>query len=135
MRFRILIVGVTGFFISLSLVAQIPFYKAARDLQPNQIFDNVHVQRLFGDAEATGFVIWVKQSVPLHKHATHSETVCILAGKAEMRLGDQQMTVRKGDLIFIPQGTSHSVLVKRGTLKVLSIQAPAFDGSDRILID
>jgi quercetin dioxygenase-like cupin family protein len=135
MRRRILWLSAAGFFISLRMAAQMPLYKAARDLQPDQKFDNVQVQRLFGDAEATGFVIWIKQSVPLHKHASHSETVCILSGKAEMRLGEQLMTVRKGDLIFIPQGTAHAVTVRHGTLKVLSVQAPAFDGSDRILLD
>lgn len=117
------------------LAAQVPYHKAAKDLQPDKEFDNVLVQRLFGDAHATGFVIWVKQQVPPHKHAAHSETVCILEGKATMTLGGEEMEVSKGDVIFIPQGTPHSVTVRKGTLKVLSIQAPEFDGTDRILLN
>ena len=116
-------------------VAQSSYHQAARDMKPGKPFDNVLVQKLFGDAHASGFVIWIRHNVPLHHHAMHSETVLILAGKATMQLGDQQMTVHKGDVIFIPQGTPHAVQVQHGVLKVLSLQAPEFDGSDRILHD
>jgi quercetin dioxygenase-like cupin family protein len=106
-----------------------------KDIQPDKEYDNVLPRKLYSDAHATGFVIWVKQRVPLHKHATHSETVVVLEGKGEMQLGDQIFAVRKGDIIFIPEGTPHAVTVKRGALKVLSVQAPAFDGSDRIPLE
>ena len=115
--------------------AQSGYHHAARKLQPTEAFDNVHVQKLFSDPHATGFVIWIKKAVPLHKHAAHSETVTILEGKAQMRLGDQNFPVAKGDIIFIPEGTPHSVQVNGGILKVLSVQAPEFDGTDRILLD
>jgi mannose-6-phosphate isomerase-like protein (cupin superfamily) len=115
--------------------AQSAFHKAAKDLQPEKPFDNVLVQKLYTDAHASGFVIWIKQNVPLHKHATHSETVLILEGSAEMVLGEEKMKVQKGDIVFIPEGTPHSVVVKKGILKVLSIQAPEFDGSDRVKLD
>lgn len=115
--------------------AQIVHYqKAARYLRPDKEFDNVLVQRLFGDAKASGFVIWIKQAVPPHWHADHSETVLILKGKATMTLGNQSTPVRRGDIIFIPKGSPHSVTVSHGILKVLSVQAPEFDGTDRILL-
>jgi quercetin dioxygenase-like cupin family protein len=124
------------FFLLCALVqAQGGYHKAARALRPDNAFDNVLVQKLFTDAQASGFVIWIKAQVPLHQHALHSETVVILAGHAEMSLGDAHMTVRRGDIIFIPQGTPHAVTVHKGVLKVLSIQAPEFDGTDRILLN
>jgi mannose-6-phosphate isomerase-like protein (cupin superfamily) len=115
--------------------SQNSLHQAAKALRPDQPFENILVRRIYGDDQATGFVIWIKQQVPLHKHANHSESVVILAGRAKMQLGDQQMQVRKGDIIFIPQGTPHAVTVSKGVLKVLSIQAPAFDGTDRILLN
>jgi quercetin dioxygenase-like cupin family protein len=135
MRLRNLLATAVVLVMAQGLLAQQGYHAAARDLQPDKAFDNVLVQRLYGDAHASGFVIWVKHDVPLHKHAAHSETVIVLAGKAHMTLGDQHQTVRKGDVIFIPQGTPHAVHVDNGVLKVLSIQAPEFDGTDRILID
>jgi mannose-6-phosphate isomerase-like protein (cupin superfamily) len=43
--------------------------------------------------------------------------------------------IKKGDVIFVPKGTGHSV-VKKGkkALKVISVQAPFFDGKDRIFL-
>ena len=111
---------------------QSPFFKSAKQIQSDTLYENVLVRRLFGDEKATGFVIWIKHKVPAHYHEAHSETVTILKGKAEMVLGANKMTVRKGDIIFIPRGTPHAVTVKKGVLKVLSIQAPEFDGRDRI---
>lgn len=127
---------VAGILLSVGcLRAQSGYHQAARKLQPTEAFENVHVQKLFSDPHATGFVIWIKKAVPLHKHAVHSETVTILEGKAHMRLGDQNFPVAKGDIIFIPEGTPHAVQVQGGILKVLSVQAPEFDGTDRILLD
>ena len=116
------------------LPAQMPFQSQAKAIQPDTTFDNVLVKRIFGDDKASGFVIWIKQRVPAHFHAAHSETVMILEGKAEMTLGDQRLSIKKGDIFFIPKGTAHSVTVKKGILKVLSIQAPEFEGTDRVMV-
>lgn len=115
--------------------AQSDLLHSAKKLKPDAEFDNIHVQRLAGDAGASVFVIWIKSGVRKHKHAEHSETVHILKGKGSMQLGDQNLEIRKGDIIFIPEGTPHSVKVKGRTMKVISIQAPEFDGSDRIWLD
>lgn len=115
--------------------AQNDLLHSAKKLKPNAEYDNTHVQRLAGDAGASVFVIWIKSGVRKHKHAAHSETVHVLKGKGSMELGDQMLDIRKGDVIFIPQGTPHSVEVKGGTMQVISIQAPEFDGSDRIWLE
>jgi quercetin dioxygenase-like cupin family protein len=122
-------------FAGMQLQAQRDFVKAAKSLKPTEDFDNIHVQKLFTDARASVFAIWIKEKVRLHKHAAHSETVYILKGKGDMRIGRQMREVKKGDVIFIPEGTPHEVQVKGGTMKVLSIQAPEFRGKDRIFLD
>jgi mannose-6-phosphate isomerase-like protein (cupin superfamily) len=49
-----------------------------------------------------------------------------------MTLGKEVLIISPGDYVFIPRNTYHSVLVKQGVLKVLSIQSPHFDGADRV---
>lgn len=105
-------------------------------VSPPADYDNVAVKTIHSDSLSTVFVIWVKKEVKAHYHARHSEQVLILDGRANMRVGDSTIHVRKGDLISIPAGTVHSVTVtSRKPLKVLSIQSPEFLGDDRILVE
>ena len=49
---------------------------------------------------------------------------------------DKSFKIKKGDLVFIPKNTIHSVITtSKQPLKVVSIQAPLFDGTDRISIE
>lgn len=96
---------------------------------------NVFVQKLYSDSLSSSFYIEIKESVPLHFHEYHSETVYIISGKAQMTMNNDTLTVKEGDLIDIPFGTKHAVLsVIKGPLKVLSVQAPEFLGKDRVFI-
>ncbi|MCB9235339.1 MAG: cupin domain-containing protein [Bacteroidia bacterium] len=127
------------FLLLLLSVAVLPAFSqnhpALHKLRPGQGLINIKVVPLESDPHASSFLIWIRKSVKLHKHDSHSEHVLILRGKGLMRLGDREFMVRKGDLIFIPQGTPHSVKVKGRTMAVLSIQAPQFFGKDRIMIE
>lgn len=93
----------------------------------------VYVRKIGGDSLSSSFCIVIKTQVKPHRHLTHSEQVVVLAGEGTMRLGDKTFPVKKGDVIFIPKNTPHAV-VSRGTvpLKVISVQAPQFDGRDRV---
>lgn len=105
-------------------------------LQPDAAYDNVTNKKLYSDSTVTTFVIWIKHDVKLHKHAAHTEQVMILEGAATMTLGEKTFDVKAGDMIFIPAGTPHSVHVTSEVpLKVISIQAPIFDGTDRIMLE
>ncbi len=105
------------------------------NLKPDKAYDNIHVEQISTDSNQTAFVIWIKDEVALHKHAWHTENVYILDGKGEMTLDDEKFVVKKGDYFNIPEGTPHALKVlSSGPVKVLSIQSPYFDGSDRILI-
>ncbi len=99
-------------------------------------FENIQNQKLFGDSLTSSFVIFIKKEVPLHKHIFHSEHVWILEGEAEMILGNEKFKISKGDCIFIPKNTPHKVSVTSSIpLKIISIQSPNFDGSDRVLLE
>ena len=105
------------------------------NFQPELKYDNVHLYQIDTDPHASTYIIWVKKNVAAHHHADHTEIVYVLEGEGEMTLGDIKRIVRPGDYIFIPRGTAHSVEVKSDEpMKVMSIQTPQFDGTDRVFV-
>lgn len=96
----------------------------------------VHVSPLHSDSACSSFLICIDTEVKPHLHRMHTEHVFVLDGEGLMRLGDSERAVKAGDAIVIPPGTPHSVRVT-GTapLRVISVQSPHFDGSDRVMLE
>lgn len=98
--------------------------------------ENITVKTLQHDSLSSSFLIVIKNRVPLHKHLHHAEHVYVIEGSGNMVLGNQQFKINAGDYVFIPKNTPHAVQVHEGQiLKVISIQSPYFDGSDRINLE
>lgn len=94
------------------------------------------VKALHSDSLSSSFIIEIPAEVKLHYHAHHTEQVVVLSGEADMRLGDQNIHIKAGDVVFIPKGTPHSAKVTSPVpLRIISIQSPYFDGSDRIMLE
>ncbi len=103
-------------------------------ITPPADYENIYFRPVYSDSLVSSFVIFVKKQVKEHKHITHTEHVYILDGTGEMTLGDKKFTVKKGDIISIPKNTFHSLKNTSSVpIKVLSVQAPLFDGTDRIM--
>lgn len=100
-------------------------------------FENIKVEKLAHDSLSTGFLIWVKKSVRPHRHVHHSENIYVIEGEGDMTVGDKTFRIVPGSYIFVPTNEVHSVVVdeSKGTMKVLSVQAPFFDGNDRVFVD
>ena len=97
---------------------------------------SVYNKALAGDSLSSSFCILIKTQVKAHKHVSHSEHVLILEGEGTMTLAEKIFAVKKGDLIFIPKNTVHAVKCTSSMpLKVISIQAPLFDGKDRVFVE
>ena len=97
-------------------------------------YENTYLRKVYSDSLVSSFVIFIKKEVKAHKHVSHSEHVYVLEGEGEMTVGEKHFAIKKGDMIFIAKGTLHSLKVTSKTpVKVLSIQAPIFDGKDRIV--
>lgn len=104
-----------------------------KEIVPEKSFENVTLRKLHSDENSSYFVIWIKKDVASHKHADHSEGIIVLDGEGEMTIAKKSFKVKQGDHFVIPKNTFHSVKVtSRNPLKVVSIQAPKFDGKDRI---
>ena len=113
--------------------AQVEHIKALN--APDSI-SNIYNKKLFGDSLASSFIIIIKKEVKLHRHDTHSEHIYVVSGKAQMTLGNESFDMKPGDFIFIPKGTPHKVkVISVEPFKVLSIQAPLFDGKDRVMLE
>lgn len=105
------------------------------DLNLSQFDKPVAVQALAGDERVSSFYIEISDRVAAHFHRQHSEHVFVLSGSGLMLLGGESITIAAGDLVFIPANTIHSVEVtSEEPLRVISLQAPAFDGTDRVIV-
>ena len=104
-------------------------------LAPNDL-ENIQVKTLASDQHASQFLIYIKESVPLHIHKQHSEMVYIIDGEGTMVLGDEQFPIKKGDFVKIDKNTPHGVTVtSKQPLKVLSTQTPEYFGKDKHLVE
>jgi mannose-6-phosphate isomerase-like protein (cupin superfamily) len=102
----------------------------------NSRSDNIYNRALLGDSLSSSFCIVIKKGVKAHKHLHHSEQVIVLEGEGLMKMDGKSFAVKKGDVIFIPKNTVHSVKTTGSVpLKVISVQAPRFDGNDRVFVD
>lgn len=100
------------------------------------VSDNLYNKPLFNDSLVSSFAIVIKKEVKSHKHLNHTEHVVVLSGKGQMKLNDRSFEIKKGDVVFIPKNSVHSVkTTSKEPLKVLSLQAPFFDGKDRIFTE
>lgn len=98
--------------------------------------ETIKVQKLADDPLSTSFIIWVKTEVAPHYHTSHTEEVYVLEGLGVMTMGKSVYNIKPGDYIIIPAGTVHSVrTISKTPLKVISMQSPSFDGSDRVMVD
>lgn len=102
------------------------------ELLPEADYENISVKKLYGDSLATGFMIWVKDTVATHRHNWHSESIVVIEGSARMYMNDAIQEIKAGDVLFIPKHTWHAVkVISDEPLKVLSVQSPGFYGNDR----
>ncbi|MBV8469344.1 MAG: cupin domain-containing protein [Burkholderiaceae bacterium] len=65
-----------------------------------------------------------KQSCPYHFHHTQEEMFIILEGQGTLRVADERLAVKAGDVIFIPCGPDyphHLINTSQADLKYLSI--------------
>lgn len=120
----------------MGLNANCQNFKSLAEIVPDSSnYQNIYVKKIDSDSLVSNFIIWIKDEVKAHKHVTHCETIIVLEGAAIMTLGDKKIEIKKGDYIFVPKDTPHSVKVTSEIpLKVISIQAPEFNGDDRIFM-
>ena len=110
-------------------------YADVGEWQQNMPYERLQVLSLAADSLASSFLIRVGEGVPVHYHESHSESILVLSGSGKMLLGTDTVYIKAGDFVSIPQGIHHGVWTTSiQALEVISIQAPYFDGSDRVWV-
>lgn len=136
-NYRLIIVLLISIFFRLgsTLQAQPLIINCSDSLLQIKSNKEIFSTSLYSDSLTSVFYLIIKSQVDNHFHATHTETVQVLSGKARMLLGDEWITIKKGSILVIPANTKHAVtVVGKNPLKVISIQAPYYDGTDRVVL-
>jgi mannose-6-phosphate isomerase-like protein (cupin superfamily) len=102
-------------------------------LAPDQDFRAVEIAR---DAATSHHVVSIRTVEVPHRHERHDLLVVLLKGFGTMQLGDEVRTLGEGSILYIPRGTPHSFANHSEAAAVAyAVYLPAFDGTDRVLID
>jgi quercetin dioxygenase-like cupin family protein len=73
--------------------------------------------------------------VPAHVHAGDDETIYVLEGTLDVRVGDDRLTLGAGGCAFAPRGTVHGFTNPDfGPARLLLISSPAI-GSGRVFLE
>ncbi|HLG42586.1 MAG TPA: cupin domain-containing protein [Planctomycetota bacterium] len=90
---------------------------------------------LHGDDVHTCNVVQVRAAVKAHVHRKSHEIVCVVSGEGRLKLGDKELRVGPGDVIFVARGTVHAFeSTGAEPAVVLSVFTPRFVEGDRIFV-
>lgn len=95
-------------------------------------FGSIVVQNLFANDQYEKFSIAKVKIIGTQQFGLNPESdvvYYVLDGNGEFYLEDEIVSVKKGDLVFIPKNTKYK---DSGQLTLLSISAPKFDSSKRV---
>ena len=88
------------------------------------------------DSISSLHLIQVRESVPAHHHARHSENFWVVRGAGQLTLAGRKYKIKAGDVVHVPQGTPHA-FHNLGSVPavIVSVFSPGYDGKDRVLDD
>lgn len=98
------------------------------DCQPYEVNGSfVRSILTFGEIPNVGcdhVLIPANTSLPPHLHQRCTSYLLITSGKGYAKVGEQHLNVKKGDIIYIPQGVSHSLSTESESMEFIAIQSP-----------
>ncbi|MDH3514576.1 MAG: cupin domain-containing protein, partial [Gammaproteobacteria bacterium] len=98
--------------------------------------ENIRAVTLARNNRSSSLLVQVRDREPLHRHADSDITVLLLRGEGDIRLGQQTIAVKAGDVTHIPRGAIHA-FINRGPepAAALVVYSPAPGPKDRILVE
>ena len=103
---------------------------SANPLSPDQ---NIRVTTLGKGKDMSHHLVQIRDHEKPHVHKTHDLTVAMLKGKGYLMLDQKRIELRRGDVLFIPQGSVHYFVNTFAEPSVgLAVFSPVFKGKDSI---
>lgn len=97
---------------------------------------NVRSEEIAWDSISSLHLVQVRESVPAHHHARHSENFWVVRGAGRLTLDGRKYKIKAGDVVHVPQGISHAFHnLGSAPAVIVSVFSPGFDGKDRVLDD
>lgn len=69
----------------------------------------------------------INNKVPTHYHKKSDEIYYIVSGIGEMKVGDDTIPIKEGDLVYIPKTKPHTLIAQEGDVVIIFITSPPFD--------
>jgi mannose-6-phosphate isomerase-like protein (cupin superfamily) len=99
-------------------------------LAPDQDFRVVEIGR---DASTSHHIVVIRKAETPHRHDQHDLFVMIVRGRGSMRIGEEELPVDEGSLIYVPRGAVHAFANRSPSPAVAYVvYSPPFDDSDRV---
>ena len=72
----------------------------------------------------------------MHYHPVAEESYYILKGHAKMVLGQEEATLKPGQIVLIPPGTNHKIYnAGKETLEFLVVCVPAWEPGNTVFLE
>ncbi len=106
-----------------------PFYRISE--METQFVDmgNARMQSVGGELMKAGMITYPEGGgPPPHFHPNEEQFLLVMAGKANMLLGEETRVVGPGDLVHIRRGERHGLFIMEGPFSFFTVKSPAGDG-------
>jgi quercetin dioxygenase-like cupin family protein len=104
-----------------------------RPLGPNE---NIRVTPLAQNGRSSQVLVQIREREPMHYHADSDITVLLLRGHGMLRLVDNAVPMRTGDVLHVPRGVMHAFVNQGAEIAAaLVIYSPAPGPNDRVLTE
>ncbi len=74
--------------------------------------------------------VTISQDAQRHYHKNTTEYYVVLEGSGEIELNEERVTVKPGDVVYIPPYTRH---VAKGHLEIINVVYPPLDPADEYI--
>jgi quercetin dioxygenase-like cupin family protein len=100
------------------------FFPTPEELSPHTIFPGVHIKTCAAERMMLSLVTLEPNAVVAEHSHPHEQVGLVLEGQVQFFIGDEQKTLRPGEMFRIPGGTKHSVICGAAPARVLDIFHP-----------
>jgi quercetin dioxygenase-like cupin family protein len=102
----------------------IDYFVDKKNCSHHEIFPGVHIYTTHGNEMMLSLVEMQPHAVVEEHSHPHEQVGLMLAGEAEFFIGDQQRTVRPGEMWRIPGGVKHKVIAGDKPVRALDVFHP-----------